>query len=96
MTREEVEEILHYCKTKGITRKERLKELGIAPWRFYEYKARYAAEEMSGSIDGAFLQLTGNSEIVPSPHPNEIIFLLFFSKFYGTLNPHINILFNRK
>ena len=67
MTREEVAEILHYCKTKGITRKERLKELGIAPWKFYEYKVRYAAEEMSGSIDGAFLQLAGSSEIVPMP-----------------------------
>ena len=43
MTREKVAEILHYCKTKGITRKDRLKELGIAPWKFYEYKARYAA-----------------------------------------------------
>ena len=67
MTREEVAEILHYCKTKGITRKERLKELGIAPWKFYEYKAKYAAEEISGSIDGAFLQLAGSSEIVPMP-----------------------------
>lgn len=51
MTREEVAEILHYCKTKGITRKERLKELGIAPWKFYEYNASHAAEEMSGSIN---------------------------------------------
>ena len=67
MTREEVAEILHYCKSKGITRRERLKELGIAPWKFYEYKAKYAAEETAGSTEGAFLQLAGSSEVVSMP-----------------------------
>lgn len=65
MKREEVAEILHYCKTKSITRKERLKELGIAPWKFYEYKTKYVAEEIAGPGEGKFLQLAGSSEIVP-------------------------------
>ena len=43
------------------------KATGIAPWKFYEYKAKYAAEEMSGSTEGTFLQLAGSSEIVPMP-----------------------------
>lgn len=52
MTREEIAEILYYCKTKGVTYKDRLKELGIPPWKFYDYKAKYAAEETSGHAEG--------------------------------------------
>ena len=63
MTKEEVAEILHYYKSKGITHREKLKELGIAPWKFYEYKAKYAAEETAGST-GALPQLAGNSEVI--------------------------------
>lgn len=67
MTREEVAEIIHYCKSNGVTYKARLKELNIAPWKFYEYKSKYAAEETSTPIEGSFLQLVGSSEIVPMP-----------------------------
>ena len=67
MTREEVAEIIHYCKSNGVTYKARLSELNIAPWKFYEYKAKYAAEETSAPMEGSFLQLVGSSEIVPMP-----------------------------
>ena len=67
MTKEEVAEIIHYCKSNGVTYKARLNELSIAPWKFYEYKAKYAAEETTASMDGSFVQLIGSSEIVPMP-----------------------------
>ena len=67
MTREEIAEIIYHCKTNGVTYKDRLKKLGIPPWKFYDYKARYAAEETPGQAEGSFLQLMGSSEIVPMP-----------------------------
>lgn len=67
MTKEEVAEIIHYCKSNGVTYKDRLKELGIPPWKFYDYKAKYAVEEKSTPVEGAFLQLMGSSEVVPMP-----------------------------
>lgn len=67
MTKEEVAEIIHYCKINGVTYKDRLKELNIAAWKFYDYKAKYAAEESSAPVEGAFLQLMGSSEVVPMP-----------------------------
>lgn len=67
MTKEEIAEILHYCKSNGVTYKDRLKELGIPPWKFYDYKAKYAAEEVSAHTEGEFLQLSGSSDIVPMP-----------------------------
>ena len=43
LTREEIAEIVQYCKEKGVSYKSRLKEIGIAEWRFYESKRRDAA-----------------------------------------------------
>lgn len=42
LTREEIAEIVQYCKEKGVSYKSRLKEIGIAEWRFYESKRKYA------------------------------------------------------
>ena len=41
MTREEVAEVITYCKENGISYKERLTELGIPIWKFYDSKAQY-------------------------------------------------------
>ena len=35
MTREEVVEIMNYCKEHKVTYKSRLEELNIPVWRFY-------------------------------------------------------------
>ena len=44
MSKEEVAEILTYCKEKGISYKSRLVELGIPEWKFYEGKSRSAVK----------------------------------------------------
>lgn len=60
MSSSEVNEIVRYCHENGQSYKERLKELGISPWKFYDAKRRYSQKEAS---EGKFLQLTpGNSE----------------------------------
>lgn len=45
MTREEVAEIIMYCKEHKVTYKSRLEELNIPVWRFYDSKSRYAEEQ---------------------------------------------------
>ena len=40
MTREEVIEIMNYCKEHKVTYKSRLEELNIPVWRFYDSKSR--------------------------------------------------------
>mgnify|MGYP004556296515 FL=1 len=45
MTREEVAEIMTYCQEQTVSYKDRLAELGIAPWRFYDAKSRYAKQQ---------------------------------------------------
>ena len=39
MTREEVVEIMNYCKEHKVTYKSRLEELNIPVWRFYDSKS---------------------------------------------------------
>ena len=56
MTREEVVEIMNYCKEHKVTYKSRLEELNIPVWRFYDSKSRYAAEQSSGkTAQGEFI-----------------------------------------
>lgn len=58
MTREEVVEIMNYCKEHKVTYKSRLEELNIPVWRFYDSKSRYAAEQSSGkTAQGEFIEL---------------------------------------
>ena len=58
MTREEVAEIMTYCQEHTVSHKDRLAELGIAPWRFYDAKSRYAKQQAQAeSCGGLFLQL---------------------------------------
>ena len=68
MTREEVVEIMNYCKEHKMTYKSRLEELNIPVWRFYDSKSRYAAEQSSGkTAQGEFIEL-----------PHSVIFLFRF------------------
>lgn len=68
MSKEEVAEIMTYCKEKGISYKSRLSELDIPAWKFYDSKSRYAKEQAdSNESAGEFLQLTSGGEFVPMP-----------------------------
>jgi hypothetical protein len=67
MTREEVAEVMTYCKEKGISYKIRLSELGIPAWLFYGSKARYAQEQEAAVAKGEFLQLSAGGSFVPAP-----------------------------
>lgn len=68
MTREEVAEIMNYCKEHKVTYKSRLEELNIPIWRFYDSKSRYAAEQSSGkTAQGEFIELPHSGSFVPVP-----------------------------
>jgi hypothetical protein len=68
MSKEEVAEIMTYCKEKGISYKSRLEELGIPAWKFFDSKSRYAKEQSeSPASNGEFLQLTSGGAFVPMP-----------------------------
>ena len=68
MTREEVVEIMNYCKEHKVTYKSRLEELNIPVWRFYDSKSRYAAEQSSGkTAQGEFIELPHSGSFVPVP-----------------------------
>lgn len=68
MTREEVVEIMNYCKEHKVIYKSRLEELNIPVWRFYDSKSRYAAEQSSGkSAQGEFIELPHSGFFVPVP-----------------------------
>lgn len=69
MTREEVVEIMNYCKEHKVTYKSRLEELNIPVWRFYDSKSRYAAEQSSGkTAQGEFIELPHSGSFVPVPY----------------------------
>lgn len=67
LTREEIAEIVHYCKEHGVSYKSRLKEIGIPAWRFYESKRRYAEAQASERKSGEFLQLVRGNASFPEP-----------------------------
>lgn len=67
MTREEVAEVITYCKKNDISHKTRLAELGIPAWKFYDSKSRYALEHESSEAKGEFLQLYAGDSSVPMP-----------------------------
>lgn len=68
MTREEVAEIMNYCKEHKVTYKSRLEELNIPVWRFYDSKSHYASEQASGkSVQGEFIELLHSGSFVSVP-----------------------------
>ena len=42
MTKEEVAQVIAYCDENKISYKQRLAELGVNPWSFYDAKSKYA------------------------------------------------------
>ena len=45
MTKEKVAQVIAYCDENKIGYKQRLEELGINPWSFYDAKRKYAPKE---------------------------------------------------
>jgi len=66
LTKEEVAEIITYCRENNISYKSRIDELGIKEWRFYDAKRRYAQEQEAGSF-GEFIELKSSGTYVPAP-----------------------------
>ena len=66
MTKEEIAEIVSYCEEKKISYKQRLEELGINAWAFYDAKRRYAPKH-EGDNAGEFLQLIPGGSFLPNP-----------------------------
>ena len=66
MTKEEVAQVVAYCDENKISYKQRLSELGISPWRFYDAKRKYSPKE-EGDNAGEFLQLIPGGAFLPNP-----------------------------
>lgn len=66
MTKEEVAQVIAYCDENKISYKQRLSELGISPWNFYDAKRKYAPKE-EGDNAGESLQLIPGESFLPNP-----------------------------
>ena len=58
--------MMAYCDEVKISYKQRLSELGISPWIFYDAKRKYAPKE-EGDNAGEFLQLIPGGSFLPYP-----------------------------
>lgn len=68
MTKEEVAAIVAYCQENKVSFKQRLAELGVPEWTFYEAKRKYAPKETGGERRG--VPSVGARRRVPSePDP---------------------------
>ena len=66
MTKEEVAQVIAYCDENKISYKQRLEELGVNPWSFYDAKRKYSPKE-EGENSGEFLQLVPGGSFLPNP-----------------------------
>lgn len=66
MTKEEVAEVVTYCEENKVSFRQRLEELGIPAWSFYDAKRKYAPKQ-EGDNAGDFLQLVPGGAFFPSP-----------------------------
>lgn len=66
MTKEEVAQIVSYCEENHVSYKQRLSELDIPLWKFYDAKRRYAPKN-EGDNAGEFLQLVPGESFLPNP-----------------------------
>lgn len=66
MTKEEVAQVIAYCDEVKISHRQRLQELWISPWSFYDAKRKYAPKEEGGNA-GEFLQLITGGSFLPNP-----------------------------
>ena len=66
MKKEEVAGIVAYCEEKKISYKQRLDELGIPTWKFYDSKRKFAPKQ-DGDNSGEFLQLLPGETFLANP-----------------------------
>jgi hypothetical protein len=66
MTKEEVAQVITYCEENKISYKQRLAEMGVNPWSFYDAKRKYAPKQ-EGDNAGEFLQLMPGEAFLPNP-----------------------------
>jgi hypothetical protein len=66
MTKEEVADVVAYCEENKVSYKQRLAELGINAWNFYDAKRKYAPSQ-EGENAGEFLQLVSGGTFLPDP-----------------------------
>ena len=65
-TKEEVAQVIAYRDENKISYKQRLSELGISPWNFYDAKRKYAPKEEEENA-GEFLHLIPGGSFQPNP-----------------------------
>ena len=65
MTKEDVAQVIAYCDENKISCKQRLSELGVSPWSFYDAKRKKAPKEEGGNA-GEFLQLITGGSFLPN------------------------------
>ena len=70
LSKEEVSDVILYCKEHGCTYKDRLGELGIPEWKFYDSKYKYALQERGDRARGQFLQLKSGADGSLTPFPS--------------------------
>ena len=70
LSKEEVSDVILYCKEHGCTYKDRLGELGIPEWKFYDSKYKYALRERGDRARGQFLQLKSGADGSLTPFPS--------------------------
>ena len=66
MTKEDVAQVVAYCDENNVSQKQRLEELGIPAWKFYDTKRKYATKQGNDN-SGEFLQLTSGASFLPNP-----------------------------
>lgn len=67
LSKEQVLEIISYCDTHGVQRKDRLRELRIKEWNFYKSRRQYLRQEKKNpGTEGSFIQLGGEGPLVPA------------------------------
>lgn len=66
MTKEEVAQVITYCEENKVSYKQRLSELGVNTWSFYDAKRKYTPKQ-EGDNTGEFLQLVPGGAFLPNP-----------------------------
>ena len=56
MSKDEVAQVIAYCSENKISYKQRLSELGVNTWSFYDAKRKYTPKQ-EGDNAGEFLQV---------------------------------------
>ena len=65
MTKEEVAQVIAYCDENKISYKQRLSELRINPWNFYEAKRKYEPRQDGHNAED-FQQLVPGGSFLPN------------------------------